>query len=159
MKKPVAVTIGIGKHYAYAQKSAEYVRKHLGLETRIITDEHLHLALICRHLTKRYGRLNTRFGKYFPTLISSCTTIATGGQYGISTLWISCPTQMTFTFAVTETTTIPKVLKKATGLSLQPILMVAYFLPIENTNQSSITHIEITIGTFQLGATNAYQIK
>ena len=45
MKKPVAVTIGIGEHLAYAQKSAEYVRKHLGLETRIITDEHLHLAL------------------------------------------------------------------------------------------------------------------
>lgn len=39
--KPVAVTIGIGEHLDYAKKSSEYVRNYLGLETRIITDEHL----------------------------------------------------------------------------------------------------------------------
>jgi lipopolysaccharide biosynthesis glycosyltransferase len=43
--KPVAVTIGIGKHLEYAQKSCEYVRDYLGLETRIITEEHLSLAV------------------------------------------------------------------------------------------------------------------
>jgi len=39
--KPVAVTIGIGEHLDYAKKSSEYVRNYLGLETRIITEEHL----------------------------------------------------------------------------------------------------------------------
>ena len=43
--KPVAVTIGIGKHLEYAQKSSEYVRDYLGLETRIITEEHLGLGI------------------------------------------------------------------------------------------------------------------
>ena len=43
--KPVAVTIGIGKHLEYAQKSLEYVRDYLGLEARIITEEHLGLAV------------------------------------------------------------------------------------------------------------------
>ena len=68
MKKPVAVTIGIGEHLAYAKKSAEYVRKHLGLETRIITDEHLHLALDLPTLKERIWTLKYKIWDIFPDL-------------------------------------------------------------------------------------------
>jgi hypothetical protein len=68
MKKPVAVTIGIGDHLAYAKKSAEYVRKHLGLETRIITDEHLHLALDLPTLAEKVWTLKYKIWDIFPDL-------------------------------------------------------------------------------------------
>lgn len=68
MKKPVAVTIGIGEHYAYAEKSAEYVRKHLGLETRIINDEHLHLALDLPTLAQKVWTLKYKIWDIFPDL-------------------------------------------------------------------------------------------
>jgi hypothetical protein len=68
MKKPVAVTIGIGDHLSYAKKSAEYVRKHLGLETRIITEEHLHLALDLPTLAERVWTLKYKIWDIFPDL-------------------------------------------------------------------------------------------
>lgn len=68
MKKPVAVTIGIGEHYAYAQKSAEYVRKHLGLETRIITEEHLGFALDLPTFAHKVWTLKYRIWDIFPDL-------------------------------------------------------------------------------------------
>lgn len=68
MKKPVAVTIGIGAHLAYAEKSAELVRKHLGLETRIITDEHLHLALNLRQLKEKVWTLKYRIWDIYPDI-------------------------------------------------------------------------------------------
>ena len=68
MRKPVAVTIGIGEHYAYAQKSAELVRKHLGLETRIITEEHLHLALDLPTFAHKVWTLKYRIWDIFPDL-------------------------------------------------------------------------------------------
>jgi len=68
MKKPVAVTIGIGEHYAYAQKSAEYVRKHLGLETRIITEEHLPFALDLPIFSHKVWTLKYRIWDIFPDL-------------------------------------------------------------------------------------------
>jgi lipopolysaccharide biosynthesis glycosyltransferase len=46
MMDMIAVTIGVGeKHRRYAEKSAEKVRDLLGMETRIISDEYLHLAV------------------------------------------------------------------------------------------------------------------
>jgi hypothetical protein len=68
MKKPVAVTIGIGEHLAYAKKSAALVRKHLGLETRIITDEHLHLALDLPTLAEKVWTLKYKIWDIFPDL-------------------------------------------------------------------------------------------
>jgi len=68
MKKPVAVTIGIGEHYAYAQKSAELVRKHLGLETRIITEEHLPFALDLQIFSHKVWTLKYRIWDIFPDL-------------------------------------------------------------------------------------------
>jgi 2-polyprenyl-3-methyl-5-hydroxy-6-metoxy-1,4-benzoquinol methylase len=42
----IAVTIGVGEKYKrYAEKSAEMVRDLLGMETRIISDEHLSYAV------------------------------------------------------------------------------------------------------------------
>jgi len=42
----IAVTIGVGEKYKrYAEKSAEMVRNLLGMETRIISDEHLSYAV------------------------------------------------------------------------------------------------------------------
>lgn len=68
MRKPVAVTIGIGEHYAYAQKSAELVRKHLGLETRIITDEHLGFALDLPTFAHKVWTLKYKIWDIFPDL-------------------------------------------------------------------------------------------
>lgn len=68
MTKPVAVTIGIGDYLQYAQKSAALVRKHLGLETRIITDEHLHLALNLRYFNEKVWTLKYKIWDIFPDL-------------------------------------------------------------------------------------------
>jgi lipopolysaccharide biosynthesis glycosyltransferase len=68
MTKPVAVTIGIGEHYAYAQKSAELVRKHLGLETRIITEEHLGFALDLPTFAHKVWTLKYKIWDIFPDL-------------------------------------------------------------------------------------------
>jgi lipopolysaccharide biosynthesis glycosyltransferase len=68
MKKPVAVTIGIGEHLAYAKKSAALVRKHLGLETRIITDEHLHHALNLHQFNEKVWTLKYKIWDIFPDL-------------------------------------------------------------------------------------------
>jgi lipopolysaccharide biosynthesis glycosyltransferase len=68
MKKPVAVTIGIGEHLAYAKKSAALVRKHLGLETRIITDEHLHHALNLTQFNEKVWTLKYKIWDIFPDL-------------------------------------------------------------------------------------------
>lgn len=68
MTKPVAVTIGIGQHYAYAEKSAELVRKHLGLETRIITDEHLPFALDLPFFNQKVWTLKYKIWDIWPDL-------------------------------------------------------------------------------------------
>lgn len=68
MTKPVAVTIGIGEHYAYAEKSAELVRKHLGLETRIITDEHLPFALDLPFFNQKVWTLKYKIWDIWPDL-------------------------------------------------------------------------------------------
>jgi Lipopolysaccharide biosynthesis proteins, LPS:glycosyltransferases len=68
MKKPVAVTIGIGDYLAYAQKSAELVRKHLGLETRIITEEHLGFALDLPTFAHKVWTLKYKIWDIFPDL-------------------------------------------------------------------------------------------
>ncbi len=68
MKKPVAVTIGIGEHLAYAKKSAALVRKHMGLETRIITDEHLGHALRLKEHSHRIYTLKFSIFDIFPEI-------------------------------------------------------------------------------------------
>jgi len=64
----VAVTIGIGDYLAYAEKSAELVRKHLGLETRIITDEHLPFALDLPVFKEKVWTLKYKIWDIWPDL-------------------------------------------------------------------------------------------
>jgi len=68
--KKVAVTIGIGEEYLfYAQKAAERVRALLGIETRIISDEHMHLALGEQYnLLERVYSLKWRIFDIFPDI-------------------------------------------------------------------------------------------
>ena len=66
--KPVAVTIGIGTHLKYAEKSAEYVRKYLGLETRIITDEHLSYCISSIESPKNIHSIKFSIFDIFPDI-------------------------------------------------------------------------------------------
>jgi 2-polyprenyl-3-methyl-5-hydroxy-6-metoxy-1,4-benzoquinol methylase len=66
--KPVAVTIGIGKHLDYAKKSSEYVRNYLGLETRIITDEHMGHCIQSLSLPKKAHSIKFSIFEIFPDI-------------------------------------------------------------------------------------------
>jgi len=66
--KPVAVTIGIGKHLDYAKKSSEYVRNYLGLETRIITDEHLDYGIPSLDFTRKVFSIKFSIFDIFPDI-------------------------------------------------------------------------------------------
>ncbi len=66
--KPVAVTIGIGKYLGYAEKSSEYVRNYLGLETRIITDEHLDYGIPSLGFTHKVFSIKFSIFDIFPDI-------------------------------------------------------------------------------------------
>ena len=66
--KPTAITIGVGDYLKHAEKSAELVRKHLGLETRIITDEHLHHALNLHQFKEMVWTLKYKIWDIWPDL-------------------------------------------------------------------------------------------
>ena len=66
--KPVAVTIGIGKYLNYAEKSSEYVRNYLGLETRIITDEHLDYGIPSLGFTHKVFSIKFSIFDIFPDI-------------------------------------------------------------------------------------------
>ena len=66
--KPVAVTIGIGEHLDYAKKSSEYVRNYLGLETRIITEEHLDYGIPSLGFTHKVFSIKFSIFDIFPDI-------------------------------------------------------------------------------------------
>lgn len=66
--KPVAVTIGIGKHLDYAKKSSEYVRNYLGLETRIITEEYLDYGIPSLSSPKKTHSIKFSIFDIFPDI-------------------------------------------------------------------------------------------